>query len=284
MTFLAEPRVLVYTVSRAVGGTNCARALNTLHTGVDRAGLPHDWLLWCNSADMWTASELGWMRMRQRYNTETDNVGQHIPLRWVLDYARCSDPTDHGDMIIHQPGCAPRYDFIVRVDDDIEWLTTNWLERLLHTARVIFNYSGKLAVVSADVVGLIHKIPRIGLRMKPQHGPVMKVYGAPIAGGACRLHHLSFFTGYEPDCRRAMGAADATTIAQHAEATHTPIFITPSVRVRHDTAAHIERDLAYAEEHEILQRMPYVPPWHPGQPDPMSTPEDAPTPHGGPNA
>lgn len=266
MIFPAEPRVLVYTASRASGAQQVKRAFDSLHDGQKKTGASHDWLLWCNSPDTWTASELGWMGLRHRYNDATENVGQHIPLRWILDYARCADPGKHEDLMMRPcPGgesCTPRYDFIVRVDDDLEWVTTDWLRKLLDAERRLFAFSKKLAVVSANVLGLINEIQKIPLKVEG-----MPIYAAGITGGACRLHHLSFFEGYEPDCRRAMGAGDATTIAQHAEETHIPIFILPSVRVRHDTQKHIDRDPVYAEEHEMLQRMPYVPPWHPGVPN-----------------
>lgn len=248
-------RVLIYTVSRAEGTKRVLAAFESLRRGRMTAGAPHDWLLWANSPDVWKASALGWTSLRHAVDGGA-NVGQHVALRWVLDYARCSDPTDHGDVVIPQPGCSPRYDFIVKVDDDLVWETRNWLRQLLQAFTAVHRYSGKLAVIAPRIVGLINPIPGVRLRVGK-----LRLLAVPIAGGACRLHHLSFFDGYEPDCRRALGAGGDTTIAQHAEATHTPIFLVHGVTVRHDTQAQIAADPEYAKMHGVYQRIPYIPRW-----------------------
>ena len=233
-------KTLVYTVTRAEGAPRVLAAFESLRAGQKTAGTSHDWLLWANSPDVWKASELGWAGMRQCHEGG-DNVGQHIPLRYVLNLAR-----------------AENYDFIAKVDDDLTWETSNWLRKLLQTDEAVYAYSGKHAVLAPRVLGLINPIPSIKITMDG-----IKLHAVSIAGGACRLHHISFFEGYEPDCRRALGAGGDTTIATHAEQTHIPIFLVHKITVRHDTKAQIAADPANAKLHGVFQRIPFIPAWRP---------------------
>lgn len=236
-------RVLVYTVSRASTTAQVKRALDSLNLARQTAGHDHDWILWCNSPQIAAASTWGWVD-GQVWNKSGENKGQHIALAEVLTYAR-----------------AQGYNYILKVDDDLNWQTKRWLRKLVDTAETVFKFSGKHPLLAPRVKGLKNPIP-IAAKIKLKGIPL---YVVPIVGGACRLHHISFFDGYVPDCRRALGAGGDTTIAQHAEATQIPVFIAHWVSVRHDTAKMEAADPAWAKLHAVFQAIPYIPAWRPDE-------------------
>jgi hypothetical protein len=237
-------RILVYTVSRADTPAQVERALGSLHAAQSATGLEHDWILWANAPGIREAA--GWAWTAGRLWGTGENQGQHVALAEVLAHAR-----------------GARYDYIVKVDDDLEWSTPRWLRKMVAVEEACHDFSKKYPLLAARVRGLRHPIP-IAARIKLPGGiPLLVV---PIVGGACRLHHVSFFDGYVPDVRRALGAGGDTSINSHAEAMHIPNFITPWVNVRHATAEMESRDPAYFQAHPMFQVLPYIPPWHPEDP------------------
>ena len=241
---LPEWKILVYALSKAEGPHRVKAALDCLREGIKTADYPHDFILWANSPDVWAASQFGWEGRRESVEGGA-NVGQHVALTRILEIAR-----------------AGSYDFIVRIDDDVEWKTKRWLSKLLRVEHAIKVYSGKWAVLAPRVLGLINPVETVNIVMPDVvKGGDAKVYlgAAHTVGGVCRLHHISFFEDYVPDCRRALGGGDATTIAAHAQTTHIPIFVAFAVSIGHHTLAKEKADPATAALHGVLQRVPYIP-------------------------
>lgn len=229
-------KVLIYTVSRANSITRVKSALESLHHAQSTAGHPHEWILWANAPGIHEASKLSWLN-GQRWN-DGINTGQHVALSEILKYARSNN-----------------FDFILKADDDLQWLTKNWLKKLLEIESSCFNFSNRHQVIGASVVGLKNPIPVIA-KIKVAKHPLKVV---SIIGGACRLHHISFFDDYIPDCRRALGAGGDVSIAQHAEKIGVGMLISHHVRVAHRTEEMESADPEYFNEHQMFQCIPFVP-------------------------
>jgi len=255
-----KPRILVYTVSRADTPEQVARAVASLNRGKEWAGIEHEWILWSNAPGINATSMEGFVRWG-----DGENVGQHVPLGKIIDYARCDDKKscERLMMIGHGDYCTPRFDFIVRVDDDVEWMSKNWLKRLveielrLHEASKNVIDGGVWPVLGPRVKGLNHQIP-IAEKVKIDGIPIFVV---PILGGLCRLHHVSFFEGYKADCRRAMGSGDATSVTDHSVDIKVPLLQAYWVRVAHKTAKMESEDPGYFKNHGLYQSIPYIPVW-----------------------
>src|SRR5947207_3103144 len=106
----AHARVLLYTITRAAG-LRLERCLQTLTRGHTAAGYQHDWVIYCNSPE--THQEFAAAGEPFTRLGTGENVGQHIALRDIVAWA----------------SAAPLpYDFLVRIDDDVEFLTVRWLK------------------------------------------------------------------------------------------------------------------------------------------------------------
>src|SRR3990172_5759977 len=233
-------RVLIYTVSRADTTSRVVRALDSLREGQATTGYEHEWVLWCNSPQLLEATKLGWLHGQVRSYNGGENVGQHVALGEVLKYAR-----------------ELHYDFIVKVDDDLEWMTKGWLRKLVAIEEECYKFSGRYPLLAPRVLGLKNPIP-IAAKIKLGKIPL---YVVPIVGGACRLHHISFFDDYVPDVRLALGAGGDTSIAAHAEKIQVANFVAKWVSVRHQTAKMEEADPDYFRMHSVYQTIPYIPHW-----------------------
>lgn len=235
-------RVLIYTVSRANTPQEVERALTSLQRGRDWAGMEHEWILWANAAGILEAAKWVW---QGPVRGDGENKGQHIPLRTILDEV------------------MSQYDFIVRVDDDVTWLTKNWLKKLVGAAHTIHEASksykpeGVWPVLGPRVRGLSNPIPTIDKLIIAG----IPVYLVPILGGICRLHHISFFDGYVADVRQALGAGDATSFAAYASDAGIPMFQLRWVRVQHKTAKMEVSEPGYFKPHKLFQAIPYIPVW-----------------------
>lgn len=250
---MASGKVLVYTVSRASTSQQVERAFNSLLKGQRTCGLKggYDWVLYANSSKMLEASKLLWLNGPVMGSGE--NAGQHVALQEILAYAKAND-----------------YKFIVKVDDDLEWQTPKWLYKLLRVQSAlkrfgdkISNDTGKWCVLAPRVKGLSNPIPALTSIKVPTDVGAIPLHVVNILGGACRLHHISFFDDYVVDVRRALGAGGDTSIAEHASAIGIPMFVSYWVSVRHQTAAMEEADPAYFRQHAIFQRLPFIPIWRP---------------------
>jgi glycosyltransferase involved in cell wall biosynthesis len=198
-------------------------------------GAPARWILWRNSHDLPT-SLAGF-----DIAGSGENVGQHVALAAILRIAEAED-----------------YDFIVKVDDDLLWKTPRWLKKMLAIEREVYAFSGQRCVFAPVIKGLKNPVP-IAARIKLKGKIPLAV--VPILGGACRLHHISFFNGYTADVRKAMGAGGDTSVAQHAGTTGVSLFYCPWVRIEHPTRKMEEADPDYFELHDLFQILPYIPPY-----------------------
>lgn len=234
------PRTLIYTVSRASTPAQLDAAFTSLLHAQSTTGMPHEWLLWCNSQPLLEAAR--WIWTNGQTWGDGVNKGQHVALAEILPWAR-----------------REGYQYILKIDDDLEWLTPKWLSRLVGIAQSVHRYSNKHPVLGAQVKGLKNPIP---VAMKIQLPDQTRLHVVPIVGGACRLHHISFFDDYIPDVRRALGAGGDTSISQHAERIGVGQFVTPWVRVRHQTTAMEAADPErYINEHALFQLIPFIPHW-----------------------
>lgn len=232
-------RILVYTVSRASTPEQCLRTRDSLLTGAKKSGLfesDTDWILWCNDEGILKHARAWWLGPIMGTG---ENVGIHVALGEVLKYAR-----------------AGNYDYLVKVDDDVEWMTKGWLRKLVMIAQEIHQFSGKHPLLGPRVEGLKHPPPIAGRIKLNGKIPLLIV---PILGGLCRLHHLSFFDDYTPDVRRALGAGGDTSVMQHANEIHVPLFQAHWVRVGHHTQKKEEEDPGYYSTHAMYQIVPYIP-------------------------
>lgn len=235
-------RVLVYTVSRASTPAQLDRAFKSLLDGQQTTGYAHEWILWANSPELAEMAKWVWTN-GQLWNPSGLNTGQHVALRDVLVYAR-----------------EYNYDYVVKVDDDLVWQSRGWLRKLIRAEVAAFKFSNRHPVLGARILGLRNPPTVVGRIKLPDRTRLLIM---PIIGGACRLHHISFFDNYVPDVRRAMGAGGDTSIAKHAEKIGVGMFQVWNCPVRHDTNKMERADPAYFEDHAVFQCVPFIPPWHP---------------------
>lgn len=216
-------RVLAYTLYR--GGSPQREELlkSTIKEGVEKAGYPVTWEVVDNA---------------------TINYGQHLPFNAQLKRA-------------HQEG----YEHLLRVDDDVSFLTQRWLAKMVEAAAIL----GPRFIISPTIKGLIHP---------PEMSQVVDVKGVPCRfltqaiGGACRLHHVRTLVegGYVSDVRWPMGGGDATGLMKwcvEQGSKGEPMYGVwlDRVRVHHGTAKQCEDDAEYHELHDTLQHVPFIPAW-----------------------
>lgn len=265
-------RVLIYTVTRADTPARMKAAAESLLRGQKTAGFPHEWVLYANS---WQMHEWGaWQWRNGRMMGTGENVGQHVALQDVLMHATGSDTCRErlmGHRCEFAPKlhmCKPRYDFIIKVDDDVEWMTRNWLRKLIIAAHSIHAFSGRWNLVGPRVFGLTNPIEAAGEVSIPsvvKGAKEIPLRVMPILGGLVRLHHISFFKDYFLDVRRAMGSGGDTTIAEHARdipndgKNSVGSMACKHVRVRHCTREQQAADPEYHRMHRIMQLVPFMP-------------------------
>ncbi len=177
-----------------------------------------------------------------------ENVGQHVIMNSMITKA-----DEEG------------YDLLLRIDDDIKFLTKRWLAKMVEA-------SGKLGedfILSPTVQGLIHPPPTTDKVEK--HGVTFKL-ATEVMGGACRLHHIEALKtpGYEyvSDVRKPLGFGDATGIGewcagsvQKEDVSNKWMAYLSHVRVKHSTSKMMKDDEEYYKEHDLFQHIPYIPSW-----------------------
>ena len=231
----SKSRCLAFVISRAASPDRLLRLRDTLTKGRATAGSPCDWLLWANSPQAFVLAEDIGIDIRGNGT----NVGQHVAFSEVLEEARCAN-----------------YEYLLRVDDDADFITRNWLRRLIEVSEEIYHSKHHHAIIAPRVLGLKNPIEVQGT-LATKRGVLQFVR---ITGGVCRLMPLASLGEYIPDVRQAMGAGEATSLATYCTRKVVPMFIVPWVRVRHQTEVQEAADAGYFDHHKIFQAIPYVPP------------------------
>jgi len=219
-------KVLAFIICRSLLDTPRGQLFErTVREGREKAGCDFEWKMWTNAIV---------------------NRGQHVVFNEALAEAK-----ERG------------FDYLLRIDDDIEFLSHRWLAKMLEAAALL----GPNFIISPTIKGLKHP---------PEMSQVVDVKGMPCRflteaiGGACRLHPVKLLTEapqpYVSDVRLPLGFGDATGIAKWCREMTMggyPCYMVwlDHVRVKHATAKQEEEDVAYHELHGVLQRVPYLPAW-----------------------
>lgn len=222
-------KVLAYSTIRSNSPTRQALFETCVTEGQAMAGCEFRWEVWDN---------------------REMNLGQHVPFNFYLDKA-----------------FREGYDYLLRIDDDIEWQTQRWLAKMLDAAEKL----GPTFILSPTIKGLNHP---------PEMSQPVSVSGVDVRflpdaiGGAVRLHPVETLvnapTPYVSDVRQPLGAGDATGIMNWAKEMTAlqgwPVYCAwlVGVTVKHGTSKQVEADPTYHSDHGLFQRLPLIPEW-PGQ-------------------
>jgi glycosyltransferase involved in cell wall biosynthesis len=177
------------------------------------------------------------------FTVSPHNEGQHPPTNRAIARA-----------------IAEGYDYLLRVDDDVEWITKRWLAKLVEAAVAL----GDDKVISPMVKGLRWQPPQFN-EVEIEKIPVKFVEG-PL-GGICRLTSVKLLKEkpYVSDVRLPMGGGDAGGVGAWAMNVVPITFLAycQHIRVRHakSTDTQVHDDPRHFEDHALYQHMPYIPVW-----------------------
>ena len=229
--------VLVYMATRADTPQRRKLLCDTLREAEDTAGMPLKINL----------HYVGVEDHDETYSTNATprlwpyNVGQHVVFNTMLLQA-------------HEQGIR----WLLRLDDDVKFLTKRWLVKMLDAARTL----GDKFIISSQVRGLL--TPPSATEPIDHKGVRVRFITSAI-GGICRLHPVATMVKgeYESDVRMPLGFGDATGVAGWAEEHMVWMVWLEHVRVKHRLGTSKQRDFdpGYHMEHDVLQRVPYIPPW-----------------------
>jgi len=216
------------------------------------AGCWFDWGVWAGRPSPETETLLHGLLFRpdrlgiQALRCWPENRGQHHATREALAHARLQG-----------------YDWLLRIDDDIQPKTPQWLDRMLQrlaalrTARAAISGDAEWFVSSPRIVGLKNPLKPEGELVLP--GIKFPVDVMPILGGAVRLHPLGLLEGYEPPLLAPKGRGDPGTIGSHVVVKKKGLLIRfPDIRVIHDTAS---IEAADSPDDTVRRKMGYVWPY-----------------------
>ena len=232
-------KVAVFTITRAATPERLRLLQETLTLGNRTAGMDFDWYVYVSGgecASVLKAARDTKLVYGQRIYSE--NVGQHVAWNDAFREAK-----------------RDRCDYLVRVDDDCEFLTKRWLRKLVDASILLDD-----RFILAPMVR--------GLKNPPQRSNKIEIKGLELwflrdaIGGVCRLHPMDLIGGVKPfvaDVRKPLGSGDATGIAAWAKDNVIPFAYLNSVRVRHTTVRQEVRDEEYFDRHDIFQHVPYIP-------------------------
>jgi hypothetical protein len=152
---------------------------------------------------------------------------------------------------------AGDYDFLLRLDDDCEFLSKRWLAKLIDISAA-FEHT---AILTPAVKGLKFPPPR---GLEQEIGDYKVEFLLEAIGGICRLHPISVLTReddpYVSDVRLPLGSGDASGIGVWCQRNIIPMIWAKNVRVRHTTKEQEEADEEHFVVHNLFQRLPYIPP------------------------
>lgn len=242
-------RVLAYTTTRATTPQRRTLLEATIREGRGRAGYDFEWSVWDYSQDTATCDLLTQLFDEHliSHPYHGANEGQHVAF-------------NHHLRLAHQQG----YEYLLRVDDDVEWMSQRWLAKMMEAATKL----GPQFILSPTIKGL---------NMPPEMSQVVDVNGIPCKfmtqaiGGACRLHPLPLLleapTPYVSDVRKPLGSGDATGIMKWAKEMTSlgyPVYAVwlDHIRIKHATTTQVATDPTYHSLHDLFQHIPYIPAWN----------------------
>jgi len=240
-------KVFIYTITRANTPERARLLLETLTKGRDTCGYTNvHWHVHVNgrkilAESMTESCFVG--GIINSYEVSETNEGQHIPANKLIAKA-----------------IEAGYDYIVRTDDDVEWLSKRWLAKLVEASDRL----GYRFVLSPRVRGLRWQPPQTQL-VEIEGTPVKIIdYGNPI-GGICRLTPTQLLKEhpYSSDVRLPMGGGDAVGVGKWISQL-TPLTLAvycQHINIRHakGTDQQEKDDPAHAKAHDIFQHCPFIP-------------------------
>jgi len=243
--------VLAFMITRA--DTDARRTLlnDTIAEMYETAKYPFDLIVYVNTNDLQTVDLIETMAPEYgfTYRLFMENTGQHIPTNDAIKVA------DEGG-----------YDYLLRVDDDVKFMTKGWLDKLVKVADKI----GPDFIISPLIRGLLNPPPQTDT--VEVRGVKLRFLERAI-GGICRLHSVDALCDpeypYTADVRLPMGFGDATGIGEWCrEAVEKKgmkrwMVYVEQVRVKHrlGTSKQRDEDMVYHNSHGMFQTIPYIPVW-----------------------
>jgi len=241
-------KIYAYTITRADSPDRCKLLLETLTKGRETAGVQFHWHVHVNGSKILGKNMVDSCfvsKIIDSYEISEYNEGQHPPTNKAIALA-----------------IAKEYDYIVRIDDDVEWISKRWLAKLVEASIKL----GNDKVVSPMVRGLRWQ-PAQSLQREVENIPVRFVDG-PI-GGICRLIPIPVLKHkpYVSDVRLPMGGGDAGGVGNWAtkETPFVHIVYCQHIKVRHAKTTDIQEidDPKHFQTHPVYQHVPYIPIWKP---------------------
>lgn len=230
-------KVLAFMITRANTEDRISMFKETLNDALETAGYKFDLHLHIQENDK-LASEMSGLHELTFW---PENVGQHPIMNEMISKAK-----EH------------KYDYLLRLDDDIQFLTKRWLAKMIEAHDKL----GDNFIISPTIKGLIHQ---------PQSSEEVEVNGIKVKflteaiGGICRLHPVSTLTQpnnpYISDIRKPLGFGDATGLAHWCQQNSIWMVYLSHVRVKHKKGTLKQRkdDPIYHEYQNLFQHIPYIP-------------------------
>lgn len=246
-----DETVLAFMISRAQEPKRLKMFEDTVREAIATAGMEFDLILWPMTRQaLDVANKLqDEFPLIDIHGYADGNVGQHVVMNTLIKIA------DEAD-----------YDYLLRLDDDVKFLTKRWLHKMVQAAENL----GPGFIISPTITGLNHP-PETTSEIE-QHTEKFRVILGAI-GGICRLHSVETLANplfpYVSDVRNPLGFGDATGIAKwcmDALQEHNlqlwMIYLS-TVRVKHakGTSKQVKENPEYHETHSLFQTIPYIPIW-----------------------
>lgn len=177
-----------------------------------KAGIPFDHFVVDNGSVDGTQE---WLQKHDdrfaRLYMSQQNLGQNIAANIMLDYIMDDD-----------------YEWVVRWDNDIIPHSRNFLKKLVEAAETVKDM-GALWVMSPKILKL--KFPPPVIATGEDIGQRYEV--VRMLGGACRLHHRSFFDGWRFNKFGALGFGEANEVADRVTKLQSCTVRLPEIKVEH---------------------------------------------------
>lgn len=240
--------IYAFTITRATTPQRLDMLRSTLEEGRGTAGMEFKWVVHClTSKSFELVSNLA-TELKLEAIFHSHNIGQHVITNLSIKAA------DDGG-----------YDKLLRLDDDVKFLTKRWLFKLNEASDKL----GPTFIVSPRV---------LGLNNLPDSSEVISHEGINIQvllnaiGGICRLHYLESLTNpvfpYISDVRKPLGFGDATGIAEwckqnleHGLRRWMAYIVDIRIKHAYGTTKQQQLDPVYHEVHNLYQVVPYIPIW-----------------------